>query len=122
MQIKMSILLVVEAYLFSPSDPHGCALKLHTALQQFAWVEAAAPALQRRRGLPDEPLFCFETMLKSCYFALHSYRHFRVRRGWEGQFWLSWSGALGTAAWLCGLLRMEPLPCALSVPVLPLTC
>ncbi|KAL4429353.1 hypothetical protein ABPG77_005127 [Micractinium sp. CCAP 211/92] len=77
MMIKMSILLVVEAYLYSPSPPHGGALKLHTALQQFAWLEAAAPTMQRRRGLPGEPLFCFETMIKTCYFALHTYRHFR---------------------------------------------
>lgn len=75
--IKMTILLVVEAYLYSPSDPHDCALKLHTTLQQFAWLEAAVPAVQQQRGLPGEPLFCFETMIKTCYFALHSYRHFR---------------------------------------------
>ncbi|KAL4458650.1 hypothetical protein ABPG75_013515 [Micractinium tetrahymenae] len=77
MMIKMSILLVVEAYLYSPSMPHDRALKLHTTLQQFAWVEAAAPAVQQQRGLPGEPLFCFESALKTCYFALHSYRHFR---------------------------------------------
>lgn len=31
------------------------------------------------RGLPDEPVFCFETALKACYASLHTYRHFNVR-------------------------------------------
>jgi len=30
------------------------------------------------RGLPDEPLFCFETALKMSYFCMHIYRHFNV--------------------------------------------
>ena len=35
-----------------------------------------APAVEERRGLPDEPLFCFETALKACYLCMHTYRHF----------------------------------------------
>lgn len=40
-----------------------------------------APALLAERGLPDEPLFCFETALKLSYYCLHIYRHFNVRCG-----------------------------------------
>jgi len=52
-----------------------------TALPLNRRAEAAMPEVQAQRGLPDEPLFCFETCLKACYLALHSYRHFRVRGG-----------------------------------------
>lgn len=39
-QISYTILLVVEAVLYSPAEPQGSALKLHSSLQQFAWTEA----------------------------------------------------------------------------------
>ena len=38
-QISFTILLVVEAVLYSPAEPTSCALILHTSLQQFAWTE-----------------------------------------------------------------------------------
>ena len=68
----MTVLLLTEAFLYSPSAPQLCAVRLFETLQLFAWTEAEAPGVQRGRagGLPpDEPLFCFETMLKACYGA-----------------------------------------------------
>lgn len=35
--------------------------------------------MEERRGLPDEPLFCFETALKACYLCMHTYRHFNTK-------------------------------------------
>lgn len=78
MYIAMTTLLLAEALLYSPSPPQQAAVKLHSSLQQFSWTEAGAPAVLAKRGHPSEPLFCFETALKACYFCLHSYRHFRV--------------------------------------------
>lgn len=43
-------------------------------------TEHEAEALLAERGMPEEPLFCFETALKACYASLHCYRHFNVRR------------------------------------------
>lgn len=63
----MSVLVAVEAILYSPAAPEGASLRHFEHLQQFAWTEAEAPAVQARRGLPDEPLFCFETAVKACY-------------------------------------------------------
>ncbi|PRW59946.1 alpha beta-hydrolase [Chlorella sorokiniana] len=74
--ISWTILDITEAFLYCPSEPKDCALKLHSLLQRFAWTEAEAPAVFAERGLPDEPLFCFETALKMSYFCMHIYRHF----------------------------------------------
>ena len=79
-QIAMCALVTSEAYLATPANPEDVDLPLHEVLQQFAWTEEQAPKVWRERGLPREPLFCFETALKSSYISMHMYRHFRVRR------------------------------------------
>ena len=80
----MTLLVIVEAILYSPAAPHESALKLYSQLQQFAWTEGGVPAALQARGLPDnEPIFCFETALKASYFCMHTYRHFRVSPGRE---------------------------------------
>ena len=33
-------LACLQAFLYCPSEPKDCALKLHSRLQQFAWTEA----------------------------------------------------------------------------------
>ena len=76
----MSALVASEAYLATPADPDDQHLPLHEVLQQFAWTEEQAPKVWRERDLPHEPLFCFETAIKSSYISMHMYRHFRVRR------------------------------------------
>lgn len=74
--ISWTILDITEAVLYCPSEPKDCALKLHSLLQKFSWTESEAPAMHAERGLPDEPLFCFETALKLSYYCMHIYRHF----------------------------------------------
>lgn len=32
--------LAPQAFLYCPSEPKDCALKLHALLQQFAWTES----------------------------------------------------------------------------------
>lgn len=34
--------LCLQAFLYCPSEPSDCALKLHSTLQRFAWTEAEA--------------------------------------------------------------------------------
>ncbi len=56
---------------------------LQAALQEFAWTRADTPAALDRRAkaagggacahLADEPLFCVETALEACWFALLAY-------------------------------------------------
>ena len=121
----MTALLAAEAFLYSPSPPQRCALKLHASLQRFAWTEADAPGVVARRGHPDEPLFCLETALKASYLCLHSYRHFRVswverpRLVATGQA----AGAAGGAggAWLVGVVGCLPAsrPAARPPPLAP---
>jgi hypothetical protein len=77
-QFNLTAQIFAEAYLYCPRAPHQSAVKLHSSLQQFAWTEGSAPDVLAKRGYAEDPLFVFETALKSCYFYLHSYRHFRV--------------------------------------------
>lgn len=62
-------------------------------LQQYAWLEVELPRrLARRPGRRGEPMFCFETALKLCYWADLAYE---LEVG--GLFGTGWVYGQGTA-------------------------
>ncbi|KAL4436515.1 hypothetical protein ABPG75_003654 [Micractinium tetrahymenae] len=74
MQVAMTATVVSEGVLFMPvRQPDAAAVKLHDALQRFAWIEGEVPALVADRGFREEPCFCVETALKCLYLSLHAY-------------------------------------------------
>lgn len=54
-----------------------CAARPHLATPSRP-PGTQAPAVQQQRGLPGEPLFCFETAMRAIYYCMHTYRHFRA--------------------------------------------
>ncbi|KAG2490690.1 hypothetical protein HYH03_010852 [Edaphochlamys debaryana] len=86
-QVVAVTLVVSLAWLFSPRSVGAGLPLLQATLQRFAWTEAGLPrALQRRLAslpphtaprnrerLEGEPMFCFETAVKLCYWCEHAY-------------------------------------------------
>ncbi|KAK9818417.1 hypothetical protein WJX72_012370 [[Myrmecia] bisecta] len=68
MQLSMTGLAIWVAFLATPKTPNKDA-SLLVWLQEYAITEAEKPARLARRGLPNEPMFCFETALKLQYWA-----------------------------------------------------
>ncbi|KAK9817768.1 hypothetical protein WJX72_001918 [[Myrmecia] bisecta] len=74
MQLPMTVMVVCVAFLATPKMPHGDT-SLLVWLQEYAMTEAEKPAKMARRGLPDEPMFCFETALKLQNWASLGYHY-----------------------------------------------
>ncbi len=53
---------------------------LQVFLQDFAWTEQDLEPRMELRGLPHEPMFCFETCLKMMYWTRLAYHHQTVVR------------------------------------------
>ncbi|KAK9817879.1 hypothetical protein WJX72_003574 [[Myrmecia] bisecta] len=68
MQLPMTVMFICVAFLATPKTPREDP-SLLVWLQEYAMTEAEKPAKMARRGLPGEPMFCFETALKLQHWA-----------------------------------------------------
>eukprot|EP00884_Botryococcus_braunii_P022793 jgi/Botrbrau1/9198/Bobra.0236s0025.1 len=78
-ELVMTMVICVSAYIFMPIDPNVEKPILWTNLQEFAWTEAEKPQKMADRNqklqslIEREPMFCFETALKLWYFSCLAY-------------------------------------------------
>jgi hypothetical protein len=77
-QIVMTMLVLTNSLLFFPKRTGKKNPALHVFLQDFAWTEQDLEPRKEVRGLPEEPMFCFETCLKMMYWTRLAYHYKQV--------------------------------------------